>query len=172
MDVQVKFLNKTTVLIRAFVYDDAGDLEDPTTSIKVTIVDPNGVQKAGRISVSDSASFTANLVVTGGTSGATGVVISKPSGTTLELQRVTGVWQSGETIEDTGSGTSTTTSLLLGADMTKNTDYAKGVYDYKYRTDADSPAGDWPGEVWVVDGSGATAVNSPGTFSFEVKAGL
>ena len=106
MDVQVKFISKSAVLVRAFIYDDDGELTDPTTSIKVTIVNPDGVKKVDAVL------------------------------------------------------------------MTKNTDYTKGVYDYIYRTDADSVEGNWLGEVWVVDGSGADATNSPGAFSFEVKKGL
>jgi len=89
----------------------------------------------------------------------------------LELQRVTGVWQSGETLTAVDDETTNTTSALLGATMTKNGD-EDGEFDYYYHTDADSPEGSWPGEVWVVDGTGATAKTSVGTFSIEVKKGL
>jgi len=105
MDVITKFINKTTVLIRAYVYDEDGELVDPTTSIKVTINDPAGATK------------------------------------------------------------------VTAQAMTKNGSNT-GVYDYFYDTDADSAEGDWPGEVWVVDGSVPTERVSVGTFSFEVKAGL
>jgi hypothetical protein len=168
MELVVKFLAKSTIWVRAYVYNDVDALVDPT-SIKLTLADTNNVQVAGYISVVASASFTVGLTVTGGTSGATGVVRSKPNATTLELQRVTGVWVSGEAITDTGSGTSTTSSALLGADMTKS---AVGIYDYKYKTNANSAEGWWNGEVWVVDGSGETAIDSPGEFSVEVRKGL
>lgn len=172
VDVIVKFLNKSTIWILAFVYDVEGNLTNTTGSISVILNDPNGVQKAGYISVADSSGFTAGDVVTGGTSKATGTVISIPAGgVTLELQRVTGVWQSGETLTAEDAETTDTTSALLGATMPQ---YAAttGIYEYKYRTDENSPEGDWPGEVWVIDGSGVTAVYSPGTFSVEVKKGL
>lgn len=165
--VIAEFIAKATVRVVAYIYNDADALVDPT-SIKVIIKDPDGVQKAGYISVSDSSSFTAGLTVTGTTSGATGYVISKPDGTTLELQRVTGAWESGEAITDTGAGSSTTTSALLGATMTQQ-DSATGIYGYYYHTTTSSATGWWQGEVVVVDGSSTTAKTSVGTFSFRVK---
>jgi len=42
MDVIVKFLAKSTIWVRAFVYDSDDALVDPTTSITVTIVDHDG----------------------------------------------------------------------------------------------------------------------------------
>jgi len=171
MEVIVKFLAKSTIWVRAYVYNAAGALADPT-SITVIIADKDGVQKAGYISVAASAGFTAGDVVTGGTSGATGVVISKPNATTLELQRVTGTWVSGETLTAADEEATTTTSVLLGAAMTLN-DGVTGTYDYYYRTDADSPEGWWNGEVWTVDGADAvTAKTSHESFSFELKKGL
>lgn len=167
IEVITEFIAKTTVRTIAYVKDDDGNLVNPT-SIKAIIKDPTGVQKAGYISVSDSSSFTAGLVVTGATSGATGKVISKPDGTTLELQEVTGVWESGEVIEDTGAGTSTTTSALLGADMTQQ-DSTTGVYEYYYHTTTSSTKGWWRGEVDVIDGTDAGAITSIGTFSFKVR---
>jgi len=168
----VEFVAKATVKIWTFVYDENRELVDPTGSIKVVVKDKDEVQKAGYISVTSSASFTAGLVVTGGTSGATGFVISKPDGTTLELQRVTGVWQSGEVIEDTGSGTSTTTSALLGADMTQYEIEAvaqTGIYYYYFRTTAAAQKAWYSGEIEAIDGSGATAISSLGHFSFRIK---
>ena len=45
MDVITKFISKSTVLVRAYVYDEDDALTDPTTSITVTIVDPAGTKK-------------------------------------------------------------------------------------------------------------------------------
>jgi hypothetical protein len=42
MEVIVKFLAKSTIWIRALVYDKDGVLVDPTTSIKLTLADPAG----------------------------------------------------------------------------------------------------------------------------------
>jgi len=171
MELVVKYLAKSTIWVRAYIYNPkTGELVDPT-SITVTIVDPDGVQKGGYISVTASESFTAGLTVSGGTSGATGVVISKPDATTLELQQLTGVWVSGEAITDTGSGESTTTSALLVADMTKDGEN-DGIFDYFYHTVADSAEGWWNGEVWATDGTGETAKKSFGEFSVEVRKGL
>jgi len=169
LDIKV-FIDKATVLIIAYVYNLADALVDPT-GITITIYDSDAVQKAGYISVSDSSTFTAGLVVTGTTSGAKGVVMSKPDGTTLELQQVTGVWQSGEGITDTGSGTSTTTSALLGASMTKQ-DSTTGVYEYYYHKGADQDPmdkGEWRGLVLAADGTGINTIYSPGSFSFTVQ---
>ncbi|MBA7608644.1 hypothetical protein ES703_15823 [subsurface metagenome] len=170
IEVISEFIAKATVRTIAYIYDDDGELTDPATggSIKVSIWDPNGVQKAGYISVVASTSFTAGLVVTGAISGAKGVVISKPDETTLELQQVTGIWQDDEGITDADSGTSTTTSALLGADMTKQ-NAVTGVYEYYYQTTSDSEKGWWRGEVDVIDGTGEDAKTSIGNFPFRVR---
>jgi len=163
------FQDKATVLVIAYIKSLAGKLVDPT-AITVTIYDPDSVQKAGYIGVTSSASFTAGLVVTGATSGATGLVMSKPDGATLELQGVTGVWGSGEVIEDTGSGTSTTTSALIDASMTKQ-DTTTGVYEYFYHKGAGVAAmdkGDWRGLVLVADGTGIDTIYTLQAFSFKV----
>ena len=169
IEVQIEFIAKTTIRIISYVYDEDDSLVDPTTSIKLTLNDKDGVQKAGYISVVASASFTTGLVVTGGTSGATGLVVSKPDGTTLEIQQVTGVWQSGEGITDTGAGTSTTTSALLGADMTHEAVPQTGIYEYFYKTTTLSTKGWWHGEVVVIDGTAPDDYTSLGVFSIRVK---
>ena len=43
--VITEFIQETTVRIRAYVYNDAGSLVDPTTSIKVTVIEPDGSTK-------------------------------------------------------------------------------------------------------------------------------
>lgn len=42
IEVVIEFIAKTTVRIIAYVTDDAGDLADATTSMKVIIKDPDG----------------------------------------------------------------------------------------------------------------------------------
>ena len=165
------FIDKATVRNVAYVMkneEDDNALVNPT-AVTIFIYDPDGVQKAGYISVSASATFTAGLTVTGATSLATGLVISKPDGTTLELQGVTGVWESGETIEDTSTGTSTTTSALLAAAMTVTDD--TGIYEYSYHKGAGVAAmdsGNWRVLVLVADGTGIDTVYSPEPHAFEV----
>ena len=138
---------------------------DPSQGIKVTLIDPNE-KSAGEISVVSSTDFTVGLIVTGGTSGATGVIMEKPNATTLRLKQVTGVWQSGETITDTGSGTSTTTSVLGGLSMTKDA-VGKYVY-YYYSADAD-PVGWWHYSCKATDGTGeeVKSVKTPGGFELQ-----
>ena len=51
MDVVIEFIAKTTVRVRAYVYDDDGALVDPTTSIKVTIYDPDGTKQVDGIAM-------------------------------------------------------------------------------------------------------------------------
>lgn len=168
IEVITEFSDKATPRTIAYVKDDDGALTDPT-AVTITIYDKDGVQKAGYIGVSNSTSFTAGLVVTGATSGAKGVVISKPDGTTLELQQVTGVWQSGEGITDTGEGTSTTTSVLIGAAMTSG---VKGIYEYYYHKGAGvdpMEKGNWRGLVLVADGTLVDTIYTPKPFSFKVK---
>jgi len=176
IEITTKFISRSTVWIQAKVYDpETDELTDPTNTdhpIEVNITDPNKLKKAGYIGVSSSASFTAGLVVTGATSGATGYVKSTPDGgVTLELQRVTGVWQSGETIEDTGTGTSTTTSVLEDAAMSKH-ESETGIYDYFYDTDAVPVEGWYPCEVTVLDGVEVGIKTSIASFGFEVEKGL
>ena len=59
MDVITKFISKSTVLVRAYVYDEDDALTDPTTSITVTIVDPAGTTKV------DNAAMTKHGTDTG-----------------------------------------------------------------------------------------------------------
>lgn len=77
----------------------------------------------GYIDVSSTSTFTVGKKVTGGTSGATGWVLEKTSGTRLTLGNIVDgstAWQSGEAITDNGSGTSTTTSVAtLDKNVTK-----------------------------------------------------
>ena len=65
----------------------------------------------GSIAVVDGTVFAVDDALEGGTSSATGIVYKIVSNT-LYLKTVTGVWQSGETITDGGTHTSTTTSTL------------------------------------------------------------
>ena len=59
------------------------------------------------------------------------------------------------------------TKVVDGAAMTKA---STGIYEYYYNTDTDSEEGSWRGIVWAVDGSGATAKTSEGSFGFKVRA--
>lgn len=45
MEVQVKFISKSTVWIRALIYNESGALVDPSTSVKVTLLDPAGTKQ-------------------------------------------------------------------------------------------------------------------------------
>ena len=55
MDVVTKFISKSTVLVRAYVYDEDDALTDPTTSITVTIVDPAGTTKVDNVAMTKHA---------------------------------------------------------------------------------------------------------------------
>jgi predicted RecA/RadA family phage recombinase len=130
---------------------------DPSQGIKITITEPEdpdtgvaGVVKVGDLSVVASDSFAVGLVVTGATSGATGYIFSKPDATTLRLQRVTGVFQSGEVITDTATGTSTTTSVLMGSPMAYDAD---GLYVYYYPSQLDDRVGWWTFTCTAIDGT-------------------
>ena len=62
-----------------------------------------------------SANFTAGLVLTGGTSGATAIiVIDDDAGTTgiLTIRKITGTFQNDETITDSGSGSATSNGTI------------------------------------------------------------
>jgi uncharacterized protein YfaS (alpha-2-macroglobulin family) len=54
MEVIVKFLAKSTIWVRAFVYDKDGALVDPTTSIKLTLADPDGTVKVNALNMTPS----------------------------------------------------------------------------------------------------------------------
>lgn len=47
----IQFIAKTTIRVIAFVYNDAGALVSPTTSIKVTITDPDGTVKVNAVAM-------------------------------------------------------------------------------------------------------------------------
>ena len=152
MKIQV-FQRGETVPIWAEDKNWAGVLIDPSTGIKVVITDPDE-KVVGDISVISSADFTVGLTVTGGTSGATGIILEKPNGTTLRLKQVTGIWQSGEAITDTGSGTSITSSTLVDIVMTWD---AVGKYVFYYKSDIADPVGWWRYFCKAVDGAGDTS---------------
>ena len=44
IEVQIEFIAKTTIRVVAYVYNDAGSLVNPTTSIKLTLTDPEGAK--------------------------------------------------------------------------------------------------------------------------------
>ena len=46
---------------------------------------------------------------------------------------------------------------------------ATGIFEHYEYTDDDSPTGHWRGVVWVIDGTGATAYKSEGSFGFRLK---
>jgi hypothetical protein len=54
MELIVKFLAKSTIWVRALVYDKNGALVDPTDSIKLTLVDPDGTVKGNAIDMTPS----------------------------------------------------------------------------------------------------------------------
>lgn len=57
--------------------------------------------------------------------------------------------------------------VVTGDTMTKA---GTGIYEYYHKTTVDSPTGWWRGVVWTVDGSGALAKTSEGSFGFKVKS--
>ena len=58
MEIIVKFLSKSTIWVRAFVYDKDGALVDPTTSIKLTLVDPLGAVKVDTLAMTKDGTNT------------------------------------------------------------------------------------------------------------------
>ncbi len=80
-----------------------------------------------------SGDFTAGLTVTGGTSGATGVIVSDTDdGTTgtLVLSNVVGVFQDNEAITDSSTGAATVDGVIAPADVT--TAKGKGILGFYY----------------------------------------
>lgn len=128
----------------------AGVLTSPDQWRKIELKDPNGVKKAGYLSVDASTSFTVGSLAEGTTSGATGIIMSKPDGTTLELQQVTGVWQDSEAITDADGGASDTASVLEDATMALS---ETGKFVYYYTTASDAPLGWWRAKCTAKDGA-------------------
>ena len=143
-----------TCLHETYDFDnDAWTAVNPDSGFpRLTIIDPDDLRQLSSIEVSSNASFTVGLTVTGGTSTAHGVVASKPGSTTLVLLdccEETGSWESGEAITDTGTGSSTTASLLTGVAMTLA---ATGKHTYQHELPASSATGRWTGYVDVENG--------------------
>lgn len=142
-----------TCLHETYDFDnDVWTVVNPDTGYpKVTIIDPDGVIRISAIKVSDSSTFVVGLTVTGTTSQATGVIIAKPADAkTLVLAEVTGTWESGETITDTGGHSSTTSSALIGDAMAEA---AIGKHTYAYEIPASPATGRWTGYVDVINAS-------------------
>lgn len=55
IEVITEFIAKATVRVIAYVYDDDGNLVDPTTSIKVSIWDPDDVNQVDGAAMTKSA---------------------------------------------------------------------------------------------------------------------
>ncbi len=80
------------------------------------------------MSVSASGSFSIAETITGGTSGATASIITKPTSTSLTLTVPVGAFSSGETITGGTSGASTsTTSTASLEDAQSTVDILTGV---------------------------------------------
>lgn len=73
------------------------------------------------ITVAASGSFAVAETITGGTSGATAIVLTKPSSTTMELTVPTGTFAASETITGGTSGATTTVSAAPSLVDTQNT---------------------------------------------------
>jgi len=73
------------------------------------------------ITVAASGSFAVAETITGGTSGATAIVLTKPSSTTMELTVPTGTFAVSETITGGTSGATTTVSAAPSLVDTQNT---------------------------------------------------
>lgn len=73
------------------------------------------------ITVAASSSFAVAETITGGTSGATAIVLTKPSSTTMELTVPTGTFAASETITGGTSGATTTVSAAPSLVDTQNT---------------------------------------------------
>jgi len=100
IDVVIEFLAKSTIRILAYIYDDSDSLVDPTTSILISIYDPDGEK------------------------------------------------------------------IVNGVAMTL---VSTGIYEYYYKTTADTDKGWWRGEIEVIDGTDPDDKTSIGTFSFRIK---
>tara|TARA_R110002020_G_scaffold154324_2_gene333905 strand:+ start:434 stop:1321 length:888 start_codon:yes stop_codon:yes gene_type:complete len=80
------------------------------------------------LSVSASGSFTIGETITGGTSGATASVITKPLSTSVTITVPSGTFTSGETITGGTSGATTTTTSAASLEDTQATiDILSGV---------------------------------------------
>ncbi len=73
------------------------------------------------MSVSASGSFSIAETITGGTSGATASIITKPTSTSLTLTVPVGVFSSGETITGGTSGASTSTTSTASLEDAQST---------------------------------------------------
>lgn len=153
MTITRAFQRGETVPIWAEVRTWLDVAASPSEGLTVAITDPNE-GKVGEITVSASASFTVGLLVTGGTSGATGRVCVKVDGTTLLLCQVTGTWESAEAITDTSTGSSTTTSALTNVSMTE-TPGSSGNYVYYYASQSYDVVGWWRYKVTSQDSAAA-----------------
>ena len=107
---------------------------DITQTVQATaITNGSGIQYERQMTLDydgQTGNFTVGLTVTGGTSGATGVILADNDGGTsgtLVLGRVLGVFDDNETITDTSTGSATVNEPTLGGDpvqaITNRVDY-------------------------------------------------
>ena len=80
------------------------------------------------LGVSASGSFTIAETITGGSSGATASIITKPDSTSMTITVPTGTFTSGETITGSSSSATTTTTAAVSLEDTQSTiDVLSGV---------------------------------------------
>ena len=98
-------------------YGDANYAAFPNYTIDLTNSEPQYSLRIGTLAYdAEGTAFTVGLVLTGGTSGATGMIevaVDDGSTGTLTLTDVDGTFQDNETITDSGSGSATSNGLFI-----------------------------------------------------------
>ena len=81
-----------------------------------------------RLDVSAASNYSANALLTGVTSGATGVVVTAVSGAAqVFVMQVVGSFQTGETVTSSVSGNTQTSTILTGTAAITNFDFGRDV---------------------------------------------
>jgi len=163
IEVIVEFFQTATVRTRAYVYDDDDELVNPT-SIKVTIVEPDG----GR-SGTATALLLNHLVDTTKKQFVAGDVGKTVYNTTDETTaEITVVTSSSDVTLDTdimAEGEGYKIYCAYAEDMDDLSPAVDGTFDHYLLTDANYKKGWYQGQVDVLD----TAKRSIGKFSFRIK---
>lgn len=168
--VITEFVSRATVRILVYVKDDNDDLVGPS-AVLITIIEPNGprsglatVTTASHLIDTTKNQFAASDVgkTVYNTTDKTSAVITEytsPSDVTLD----TDIMAKDEGYEIYGA---------YGVDIVLSGKVEDGIYQYYYHKGEASDAmeaGQWRGEVEVIDGSGTGAIITPGSFSFKVR---
>ena len=162
----IEFIAHASIRTLVYVYDDEDALVDPT-SVLVSLIDADGLRS------STATATTANhLIDTNGQFTAKDVGKTIYNSTDKTTAKITAYTSSSDVTLNADimvNGENYEIYCVYGENIIASGKLEKGIFEHFYNTSKDSVRGWWRGIVEVIDGSGDTARESIGNYSFKIK---